>query len=202
MKTPSHSSSSKGFTLIELLVVVAIIAVLAAATFSIGPAMLNRARKVSAQASATSVNNAIEMFYTEYAALPGSGSNTPVATNSAAGVAILNILVAQETSTSPENPRKIKFFNHKEAKGTGTSARDGLVYASGNTISSFVDPWRQPYFIMMDNETTTSRAYDELLEFTPTNNPKVTLRGRRVAVYSLGVDQPTAASATTLVKTW
>jgi prepilin-type N-terminal cleavage/methylation domain-containing protein len=201
MKTTSYSSSSKGFTLVELLVVVAIIAVLASATFAIGPAMMNKARKLSAQAAASNLSNAVEQFYTEYSALPGAGSNTPVATNSTAGVAVLNILAGIETSTTPENPRKIRFFSYKEAKGTGASARDGLVY-SGNTISSFVDPWGEPYFIMMDNETTSTRGYDEMIEFTPSKNPKVTLRGKRVAVYSLGVEDPLKAAPTSLVKTW
>jgi prepilin-type N-terminal cleavage/methylation domain-containing protein len=202
MKTPSHSSSSKGFTLIELLVVIAIIAVLASATFAIGPAMMNRARKVSAQASATSINNAIEMYYTEYSALPTTSANsanpTEVAlTTSVGGTGVDIIKVLSGEDLLSQNPRKMRFLTGKEAK----NGRDGFIY-SGNLVNAMLDPWEQPFYIMLDY------GYDELLTVriaTPrsTPNPTVfTLRGRRAAVYSLGVDLPSAASASTLVKTW
>jgi prepilin-type N-terminal cleavage/methylation domain-containing protein len=202
MKTPSKPFSRKGFTLVELLVVIAIIAVLASAGFAVGPAMMNRAKKVSAHAGATSLATAVEQFYTEYSVLPDVGTGSPLKTDSGDGVKLLNILVGQESGTQPKNPRKIRFFSAKEAKGTGTKARDGLIYeSSDNTISAFVDPWGEPYYIVMDNEPD-NKGYDELLEFTPKDNSRVTVRGRSVAVFSLGVDKNSKSNAKTLVKTW
>ncbi len=202
MKTTSYSSSSKGFTLVELLVVVAIIAVLASATFAIGPAMMNRARKVSAQASASSINNAIEMYYTEYSALPTTTANnaspTEVAlTTSVGGTGVDIIKVLSGEDLLSQNPRKMRFLTGKEAK----NGRDGFIY-SGNLVTAMLDPWGQPFYILMDYD------YNELLSVriaTPKSSPTTTvipLRGRRAAVYSLGVDRATDASATSLVKTW
>jgi prepilin-type N-terminal cleavage/methylation domain-containing protein len=202
MKTPSYPSSPKGFTLVELLVVIAIIAVLASATFAIGPAMMNRARKVNAQASATSINNAIEMFYTEYSALPTTTANNASPTEVAlltsvggTGVDIIKLLSGEDVLN--QNPRKMRFLTGKEAK----NRRDGFIY-SGNFVNAMLDPWGQPFYIVMDY------TYDESIPVriaTPRSSPTTTvftLRGRRAAVYSLGVDLPTAASASTLVKTW
>jgi len=193
MKTPSVSRFRKGFTLIELLVVIAIIAVLAAAGFAGGTAALNKARKVSAQAAATSVATAIDQFYTEYSSLP-TGTETPVATNSAAGVRILNILAGIETAPI-ENERKVRFLSLKEAK---SGNRDGVVYNSaGNQITGLFDPWGLPYYIVMDAN------YDERLAISPGNSiTAVNLNGRRAAVYSLGVKNTGDANASTLVKTW
>jgi len=200
MKNPSHSQSRKGFTLVELLVVIAIIAVLAAASFAGGTAAINKARKLSAQAAATSVSTAIDQFYTEYSSLPGvTGALT---TDSVEGVKLLNILAGRETGTTIENERKVRFLTLKEAKN-GT--RDGVVYDSaGNTITGLFDPWGRPYYIVLDNGSgSDTEAYDERLNVTPGNGiPAVTLNGRRAAVYSLGVKNTGDANSKTLVKTW
>lgn len=197
MKTPSYPSSPKGFTLVELLVVIAIIAVLASATFAIGPAMMNRARQVSAQSTATSINNAIEMYYTEYSALPATGSPTGdtrlVTSSGGTAIDILKILSGEDITF--QNPRKMRFLTGKEAK----NGRDGIIYTT-NLLTAMLDPWGQPYYMMMD--------YDYNEDFTityPTGvtiSPAVRLRGRRAAVYSLGVDTPSKANAKTLAKTW
>jgi len=200
MKNPSVSHSKKGFTLIELLVVIAIIAVLAAAGFAGGTAAMNKAKKLSAQAAATSVVTAIDQFYSEYSSLPGvTGALT---TDSVEGVKLLNILASREISTTIENERKIRFLTLKEAKN-GT--RDGVVYDSaGNQITGLFDPWGRPYNIVLDNGSGgDTAAYDERLTVTPGNGIlAVTLNGRRAAVYSLGVRNAGDANASTLVKTW
>ena len=193
MKIPSHSSSSKGFTLIELLVVIAIIAVLASAGFAVGPAMINKAKRTSAQATAVSIANAVDQFYTEYSALPDPGTNssdTQFDTSQSTGVKLLEILAGIEVT---QNPRKIRFLTAKEAK----NGKDGIEYGSGGTsISKLTDPWGQPYYIRLDYD------YDERMTVSPANSPASTLNGRRVAVYSLGVDKPAAANSKTLAKTW
>jgi prepilin-type N-terminal cleavage/methylation domain-containing protein len=192
MKTPSKPSSRKGFTLIELLVVIAIIAVLASAGFAVGPAMMNRAKKLSAQATATNIANAVEQFYTEYSALPDPGSNSAEAQFATDASPLLDILAGgSETISIEQNPRKIRFLSVKEAK----NGMDGALYTD-DAISKILDPWGQPFYIRLDYD------YDEKLEFTPPRSTKVTLNGRRVAVYSLGVKVPADSNAKTLVKTW
>lgn len=197
MKTLKFIQSQKGFTLVELLVVIAIIAALAASGFAIGPAMMNKARKVSALAGATALNSAVEQFYSEYSALPDGASSSSdvdatVNTTSAQGAELLNILSG--LGNNSQNSRKIRFLNAKEAKNN----RDGIVYNSGGTtaIQAMYDPWGQPYLLHFDYD------YDETLTFTPTGSDQVKLNQRRLAVYSLGVDNPARATAKDLVKTW
>lgn len=189
MKTSSHTSLPKGFTLIELLVVIAIIAVLASAGFAVGPAMMNRAKKVSGQATATAIVNAVEQFYTEYSALPATSDSPSETKLDTKDSAMLKILAGEDTNG--QNPRKIRFLSVKEAK----NGIDGAVY-SGNSLSEILDPWGKPYYLWLDYN------YDEYLEFTPEGNSQVKLRGRRVAVYSLGVKNNETPTAKSLVKTW
>ncbi len=196
MKIPSNSISRKGFTLVELLVVIAIIAVLAGAGFAGGTAAMNKARKVSAQAAATSVSVAIDQFYTEYSALP-SGTGTLETNASGGGVAVLNILAGLEPApaagSSIENDRKIRFLSLKEAK---SGNRDGVVYnTAGTAITGLYDPWGGSYFIVLDED------YDEKVTVDPLGTD-IVLNGRRAAVYSLGVKNAGDAKTSTLVKSW
>jgi prepilin-type N-terminal cleavage/methylation domain-containing protein len=193
MKTPSHTSSSKGFTLIELLVVIAIIAVLASAGFAGGAAIMNKARKTSAQATAVSIAQAVDNFYTEYSALPDPASNSDDKDFSTDSSELLDILAGGITAKAVEqNPRKIRFLSVKEGKNN----KDGAVY-NGNAISKIFDPWGKPYVIWLDYN------YNESIIFTPKgNNSEAKLNGRRVAVYSLGVRANETSNASTLVKTW
>lgn len=196
MKIPTKPFSRKGFTLVELLVVIAIIAVLAAASFAIGPAMMNKAKKVSAQAGATSLATAVEQFYTEYSALPSASADPSegAALSTAkggTGVDLLRILAGEDLND--QNPRKIRFLSGKEAK----NGRDGIVYSSnGNSIEAMTDPWGQPFFLKLDYN------YDDRLEDVDPTKSGVNLNGRKVAVYSLGVQIPTDAKASTLVRSW
>ena len=71
-----------------------------------------------------------------------------------------------------------------------------MVY-SGSSIDALLDPWGQPFYIMMDY------TYDEELSVNPgIAGSAATLRGRRVAVYSSGVVKSLDATKNTLVKTW
>jgi len=202
MKIPSKAFTRKGFTLVELLVVITMIAVLAAAGFSAGSRMINKAKKVSAQAVATSLAIAVEQFYTEYSALP-SGIASPseavvlVTSNGGNGVDLLRILAGEDLNN--QNPRQIRFLSGKEAR----NGRDGLVYGTGGTggpggspIVAMIDPWGQPFYINLDYD------YDERLTVSPAGSPAVTLNGRRVAVYSLGVAPGEASNPSKLVKSW
>ncbi len=195
MKNSTHSYSSKGFTLIELLVVIAIIAVLAASGLTIGPNMIRNAKRVSTQATAVSVVNSIDQFFTDYSALPSSSNNPTegaalVTSSGGTGVDVLRILAGEDLNS--QNPKKIRYLNVKEAN----KGKDGIIY-NGNAVSAMLDPWKQPYYIVLDY------GYDEQITVNPgIPGTNVTLRGTRVAIYSLGVERPTTATAKTLAKTW
>lgn len=194
MKRLPEKSKQRGFTLVELLVVIAIIAVLAAAGFAGGSAAMNRARKVSAQSVATSIATGVEQFYTEYSALPEVAGTAPYSTDlNGKGVDILNILAGKDSGTPVQNARKIRFFSAKDAKGV----RDGAKF-NGDLFTALYDPWGQPYYIELDAD------YDDTLTFTPQGTPAslVTLRGRKVAAYSLGVANPGDSNASKLAKSW
>ena len=191
MKNQSKQSFKSGFTLVELLVVIAIIAVLAAAGFAGGRAAMQKAREVSAQATATSLVTAIDQYFSEYSALPDVGSSE---VNTATQPELLNILAGLESGTDIQNARKIRFLSLKEAK---KGKRDGLVYdGTGDNITGLYDPWGEPYYVVMDDD------FDEKLQIDPQGSPATTLNGRRVAVYSLGTDKPSNANSGTLVTSW
>jgi len=205
MKTPLNKQTQSGFTLVELLVVVVIIAILATIGFSVGLGALQKAKKVTAQAAATNVANAVEQFYSEYSALPIPGTvppdedngDSPYVTNAANGIKLLEILSGMEDETDDiQNDRKLRFLGVKESdKGN----RDGIVYNdTGDAILGLYDPWGEPYYIVLDYD------YDGRLEFTPSTayDYDAKLNNKRVAVYSLGTDIPTDAKRKDLVKTW
>jgi hypothetical protein len=59
------------------------------------------------------------------------------------------------------------------------------------------DPWGQPFYIRLDYN------YDERITVDPAGSaPSSNLNGRRVAVYSLGVEKTADANAKTLVRSW
>jgi prepilin-type N-terminal cleavage/methylation domain-containing protein len=184
----------QGFTLIELLVVISIIVVLAAAGFAAGNAAILKARKTTAQATATAIESAVNNFYTEYGSMPKSGDQD--ATVETDDIQFLNVLLGTEgTGTNVLNTRSIRFLSVKEGKGK----KNGLIYNSGGTtVQGLYDPWGGTYKVRLDLD------YDErLANVKPKAGAQVTLNGRRVAVWSDGQDGVTATGkATDDVKTW
>jgi len=63
-------SCSRGFTLIELLTVVAIIAILAALTFTVGPRMIERAKMRRMDSALRQVSMALTAYYIDYQSYP------------------------------------------------------------------------------------------------------------------------------------
>lgn len=191
MKTHSVRAL-RGFTLIELLVVIAIIAVLAGMGFSAGSSAIQKAKRTTCLAAATSIESAVANFYTEYGSMPNSGtSDVTVKTNEAAGINLLKTLLGMDTVL---NPRGIKFLSAKEGKAN----KNGLIYnTAGTDVTGMYDPWGGPFNVILDLD------YNEKVAPAPSAGGGATLNGRRAAVWSNGADGvSTGGKATDDVKTW
>lgn len=182
----------RGFTLIELLVVISIIAVLAAAGFAAGNAAIQKARKVTALASATSLESAVNNFQTEYGTMPSeSEADVTVNTTEANGVELLQVLLGEDEGEDL-NPRGVKFLSVKEGKGR----KGGIVY-SGDRIEGLFDPWGGGFEVIMDCD------YDEEITPAPASGGGSTTLHKRVAVWSNGADGVNSGGkAKDDVRTW
>jgi prepilin-type N-terminal cleavage/methylation domain-containing protein len=194
MKIPT-SRRNHGFTLVELLVVIAIIAVLAGAGFAAGNAAVQKAKKTTALATCTSLESAVNNFFTEYGTIPAPTAITSdTVYDTKQDVTFLNILLGLEGSgANVQNSRAIKFLSVKEGKGN----KGGLIYnTSGSAVTGLFDPWGGPFKVMIDGD------YDEIVKPTPTNGTAVTLNGRRAAAWSEGADFSSGKKISDDVKTW
>ena len=180
MKTQT-SRRQDGFTLVELLVVIAIIAVLAGAGFAAGSAAIQKAKKTTTLATCTSIESAVNNFYTEYGSMPKDAmvSDTKVDSKDKP---FLNALLGLETGSTIMNTRGIKFLSVREGKSKGTGGTNGLVY-SGATIVGIFDPWGGLFSVMLDGD------YDEKITVqTAAASAAKILNGRRCAAWSNGAD--------------
>jgi type IV pilus assembly protein PilA len=197
MKTQSHRRAH-GFTLVELLVVIAIIAVLAGAGFAAGNAAIQKAKKTTAMATCIALESAINNFYTEYGAMPTTGSADEIIDTKDGNSALLKALLGLETGTGANvlNTRGIKFLSVKEGK----NKMNGVVYnTTGTSITGIFDPWGGTYKVALDGD------YDEKVKPTPKGGgTAITLNGRRAAAWSDGADGKGAAPGKTAddVVTW
>ncbi|MEI6656306.1 MAG: prepilin-type N-terminal cleavage/methylation domain-containing protein [Verrucomicrobiota bacterium] len=177
MKIPT-SHRHRGFTLVELLVVIAIIVVLAAAGFAAGMVAMNKAKKLTSEAAAKALENAVNNFQVEYSCLPNVGDK--VKTDTGDGVKLLNILLGIETdAVKIQNVRMLKLLNAKETK----SKSGGLLYnTSGRSAVGMYDAWGSPFTVELDTR------YEERMRVTLGVKTYI-LNGRSVAVYSPGQDK-------------
>lgn len=153
--------------------VIAIIAVLAAASFAAVNGALNRARETKANVAATSLATAIEQYYGEYNRLPDVGNRTTTDDPQ-----LLNILLAED-GTNDDNPRQIVFLNVTEGKNR---RKGGLVY-EGNSVQGLYDGLgdSHPFTVVLNSD------YDD--RFTVQGYPgSPVLRNKQVGVFSPGAD--------------
>ncbi len=179
MKTRPKSRRNDGFTLVELLVVIAIIAVLAGAGFAAGNAAIQKAKKTTALATCTSIEAAVNQFFSEYGSMPKDNLTTDTNLNTTSDLDFLRVLLGKENAGATQlNTRAIKFLSAKEGKAD----KNGLMYdASGNNVTGLYDPWGGPYQVMLDGD------YDEKISVTPGGGSSKTLN-KRVAAWSNGAD--------------
>ena len=146
-------------------------------------------KKTLPLAIATAIESAVNNFYTEYGKLPDVGNR--VTTNTAEGLKLLNILLGLDAkSDNALNSRAIKFLSVKEGK----NKKNGLIYAANEkSVEGLYDPWGNPYTVVLDVD------FDEHLQFNY-GAKSVELQGRRVAVYSPGLDKKVGTSDD--IKTW
>ena len=151
MKKTAH-----GFTLVELLVVIGIIAVLASLLLPAMNGAMKRADIAKAQNDMASIVAAIKAFYAEYARWPTdtNGLNDHVfkgkegapAGNPRIQKQIMDILRGIDTTN---NPKRIVFLEIPQKSMEGTD-RLNAVYVAEDGY--FLDPWENPYIIVVDSD--------------------------------------------------
>lgn len=172
-------------------VCVPVIGVLAVAGFAGCSAAIKKAKKVSALAAATELETAINQFYSEYGFLPDASkpsADRVFDTSSPDGQQLLSILMGTETSPTPQNPKKLRFFIGRP----GTRGKSGLITLPSG-LSELKDTWGNPYHVVIDGN------YDEALTPPADSGKPAPVRGHRVLIYSLGPDGKGGAGA---VRTW
>jgi len=167
--------SSRAFTLIELLIVIAIIGILMALLFPAVNSVIDTARKTQAKNDATQIATAVTAYMTEYGRLPAG----PTETGAAIEGQLLGALMGLSSSTN--NPRQIPFLEVNLAK-EGKSGVDNLT-----SPTKFVDPWGQPYQIVVDADYNPSTMLT--VKTAGTGGLTDTTIRKTVAVWSLGLNK-------------
>jgi type II secretory pathway pseudopilin PulG len=163
-------------------VFVIVIGVLASFGFVAGSTAFNKAKHVSAMASAMAVESAVQNFHMDYGTLPAEGS-TDMTVDTAGDVKLLEVLLGMNSTV---NPRSIQFLSVREGKDN----KDGIVYTpDGQGVAGLFDPWGRGYQVRMDLD------YDGKIDVGG-----ITLENRQVVVWSIGPDGE--ADTADDVRTW
>lgn len=125
----------------------------------------------------TSLEQAVNAFYTEYGQLPDVGSR--VKTDSPEGIKLLAVLLGlEDPSGVVQNKRGINFLSVR----SGSDRKNGLILSPDKRRpEGLYDRWGNPYTVFLDVKN------EEKLHFEIAGRP-VDLDGRRVAAISPGQD--------------
>jgi prepilin-type N-terminal cleavage/methylation domain-containing protein len=184
MMTKGKTRLCRGFTLIELMVVISIIAVLASLSVPvIGRALLSSKRS-KAQTEVASLATAIRAYFNEYSRFPHQSLGTAEYLDGNSDlINVLRAIDGEGNSQHGFNRKRIVFLEVSDASLSRNS--DGEVEANPD----MVDPWGQPYRVVVDINFSGS--------ITPSEHEE--MQGRTIGVWSLG-DEPTDISKH--IKSW
>ncbi|MDA0767955.1 MAG: type II secretion system protein [Verrucomicrobia bacterium] len=169
MKSTIPTPRPAGFTLIELLVVIAIIAVLAALGFGAGATAINNAKKLTAQNECASLVLAVNGYFGEYSHFPeidSGGGNDDLDAKTDSDV--MNILLALGEEGEKKNPKRVKYYQGKAARGSNGREYGGLLRTGTN--AELFDTWKKLSGIRHYQVMWDSNYDDELAD--PFNNDK------------------------------
>jgi hypothetical protein len=179
-----HGTAIAGLILgyIFTAIFVIILPILSFAGYAAGNAAIERSRRVTALATSTALETAVNDYFTEYGSLPYDGeSDVTVQTDT--DTKLLSVLLGLENKL---NTRSVKFLSVRE----GRSKKNGLIYnTTGDKVVGLFDPWGGGYKVRLDLD------HDEKLELN-----REALNNRRVAVWSDGPDR--TAGTKDDIKTW
>jgi prepilin-type N-terminal cleavage/methylation domain-containing protein len=209
MKNPIHPIARKGFSLVELLVVIAIIAILAGASYPAITGAIKNAKITEGNKMAKDLVFAIDQFEQKYDYLPypsvrtrikeaGSDQHSSSSGNPddyemyiTANGDLLRVLMGMDDDLNPNNTR---FFEFKTAQ----NGVNGIIYEDdGKTPAAFVDPWGNPFVIVIDYTGERSIDFGEIPSlnnsdfsvYVDKNGEPLTIRSQSAVVASPGPDQ-------------
>jgi len=141
--------------------VIAIIAILLGLLFSVGPGVLDRAKKVQAKNDTTQIVTAVNAFYTEYGRYPTNATTDATATYGPGGSNTENgsLLSELRATTTVLNTRQIVFVSPPDVRDQ-TKPRLGIK----TSTSGWYDPWGTEYAIAIDAD------YDNQVATNPYGN--------------------------------
>ena len=129
-----------GFTLVELLTVILIIAILAGILIPVVTGIIIRAEETRARTEMNAIITAIKQYKAEYGRLPipkaDQGDPDKYYRDPGELKDIMAALMALDTASDPDNPRKIIFLEPNPESPPG----------------EFLDPWGEPYRIKLDTD--------------------------------------------------
>ena len=143
-----------------------VVPVLAIAGFAGGTVAIAKAKEITAQAAATSLQTAIEQFYVEYSTMPTAANKLDTEMDAS----LVRVVTGVDKTL---NPRSIRFLSLPSI----TSKKGGM----DPVTQQLFDPWGNGYQVIIDVHSSGS--------ITVTRGSIVeTVTGRRAVVFSLGKD--------------
>ena len=191
------------FTLVELLTVIAIIAILMGLLFPAITVVKEQARKAEAKTACTAIVAAVKAYNTEYGKYPvldnkPSGdlwygdTSAGAAKDNSTLFSTLRAKVVAASGAADYNPRKIIFFEGKDASNPTAPKGGFAATGSSGIVGAFYDPWGSQYNVIIDAD------YDNSITIVPHKDFKGTTTGPQTGcvAFSLGKDGIVGSSAT------